>query len=166
MLKHAFTLFFALTIGLSFGQTDRFKRAFEVGLFGGGSYYIGDLNPTQHFIYSKPAGGIIARYNLSTRHSMRFTASYGEVLGDDSKSSDDWQVNRNLNFNSKIIEIAAGFEVTMTRYSINNMKYRITPYFFYELAYFRMNPKTTANGSEINLQEVGTEGQGSELSDK
>ncbi len=159
-------LFFSYSA--AFAQSDKFKRAFEFGFFGGGSYYIGDINPSKHFVYSKPAAGIIARYNLSTRHSMRFTANYGNVYGDDAVSNDDWQVNRNLKFNSTILEVAAGFEICLKKYSINktDYRYRFTPYFFYEIAYFRMNPKTNAVGSDIELGEVGTEGQGSELNQK
>ena len=42
------------------------------------------------------------------------------------------------------------------------MKYPISPYFFYEIAYFRMNPVVkNESGDNISLQELGTEGQGS-----
>lgn len=159
------TLFLCLSF-LSYSQKDKFKAAFEFGLMGGGSYYLGDLNST-HFVHSKPLGGLIVRYNLSNRHSFRFTGSYGNVIGADSKSKDDYQINRNLSFNSSIIEIAMGFEIDLINYRINDMKYPITPYFFYEIAYFRMNPKgKSSNGDDIALQELGTEGQGTLLSDK
>ncbi|MFD1553776.1 hypothetical protein DNU06_09695 [Putridiphycobacter roseus] len=164
--KLQITILFIMSVTLLNAQTDKFKKAFEFGFFGGGAYYIGDLNPTEHFVYSKPAGGIIMRYNLSTRHSMRFTATYGNVYGDDALSADDWQVNRNLNFSSDIYEVAAGFEICLKKYAINNMKYTFTPYLFYELAYFRMNPKTQYEGNDVFLHEIGTEGQGSDLSDK
>lgn len=147
-------------------QSDLFKARFELGVMGGASYYIGDLNPTKHFIYSKPAFGAIVRYNLSTRASLRFTGTYGNVYGQDSKSDDLFQVNRNLDFTSEIYELAVGFEIDLLKYRINDMKYPISPYFFYEIAYFRMNPQTNYNGNEIDLQTLGTEGQGTGLSDK
>ena len=40
-------------------QSQNFRKAFEMGFMGGGSYYIGDINPNKHFIYSKPAFGVI-----------------------------------------------------------------------------------------------------------
>jgi hypothetical protein len=40
------------------------------------------------------------------------------------------------------------------------MKYPITPYFFYEIAYFKMNPTGEMNGEDYSLQALGTEGQG------
>jgi len=158
---------FILSTSISIGQTDKFKRAFECGIFGGGSYYIGDINPNKHFIYSKPAIGGIIRYNFSTRHSLRLTGTYGQVQGNDAQSNNDWQINRNLSFNSKILEAALGFEITLKKYSINKMdyRYRFTPYFFYEIAYFRMNPKSNAVDNDIELNGIGTEGQDSPLSE-
>ena len=46
------------------------------------------------------------------------------------------------------------------------MKYPISPYFFYEIAYFQMNPIAELNGNDVELQQLGTEGQGTSLSDK
>jgi len=156
-----------LLSSLSFAQSQSFKAAFECGFMGGGSYYIGDLNQKKHFIYSKPVGGLIVRYNLSTRHSMRFTASYGQVYGQDSYSDQSYQKNRNLSFSSSIFEIAAGFELDLLRYRINDMRFPISPYLFYEIAYFRMNPIVKSEaGDDISLQELGTEGQGTYLNDK
>ncbi|HIP37767.1 MAG TPA: hypothetical protein EYG85_13030 [Crocinitomix sp.] len=167
MFKHVFISLFVLTVGVSIAQSDRFRAAFEIGVMGGGSYYIGDLNPNTHFKYSDWAAGLIVRYNLSNRHSFRFTASYANVYGDDAMSNDPYQINRNLSFYTDIIEIAAGFEIDLLKYRINDMKYPITPYFFYEIAYFRMNPKVKDEfGDEISLQELGTEGQGTILNSK
>jgi len=114
----------------------------------------------------KPAFGAIVRYNLSTRASLRFTGTYGNVWASDAKSDDPFQVDRNLNFKSKIYELAFGIEIDLFKYRINDMNYPISPYFFYEVAYFRMNPMTSYNGNEINLQTLGTEGQGTALSQK
>ena len=133
MLSKLFATLLLFISSLSFSQKDKFKAAFEFGLMGGGAYYLGDLN-SSHFTQSKLAGGIIVRYNLSNRHSFRFTGSYANVYGADSKSKNDYQVNRNLSFESSIIEIALGFEIDLINYRINDMKYPITPYFFYELA--------------------------------
>ena len=151
-------------LGNSFSQSKTFRARFEMGFMGGGSYYIGDLNHSKHFVYSKPAIGAIVRYNLTTRASLRFTATYGQVWGSDSKSDDPLEVNRNLAFTSKLYEIAAGIEVDLFKYRINDMKYPVSPYFFYEIAYLRMDPRTQFDGNDIALQALGTEGQGTSLS--
>ncbi|MBK9191493.1 MAG: outer membrane beta-barrel protein [Crocinitomicaceae bacterium] len=159
-------LFGVLLIFSSAGYSQGFKTAAEMGVFGGGSYYIGDLNPDVHFMYSKPAFGAIFRYNLTKRYSLRFTGSYGNVYGQDSDSDDPFSQMRNLSFKSDILELAFGVEIDLFNYNINNMKDPISPYFFYEIAYFKMNPTGELNGEDYDLQSLGTEGQGTALSDK
>lgn len=157
------SLFF---ISFNFANGQGFKTAAEMGFFGGGSYYIGDLNPNKHFVYSKPAFGAIFRYNLTKRYSLRFTGTYGNVYGQDADSDDPFLVQRNLNFKTKIMELAFGIEIDLFNYNINNMKEPITPYFFYEIAYYKINPTGSLNGEDYTLQNLGTEGQGTPLSDK
>jgi hypothetical protein len=103
---------------------------------------------------------------MTTRWSWRFTATYGNVHGADSQSDDPFQLNRNLSFKSHILELAAGVEIDLFKYRINDMKYPISPYFFYEIAYFNMNPQGEYLGNPVDLQPLGTEGQGTALSDK
>jgi hypothetical protein len=43
-------------------QLQNFLSKSEVGIFGGASYYIGDLNTLAHFKNSEVAFGIIAKY--------------------------------------------------------------------------------------------------------
>jgi hypothetical protein len=167
MLKRVIFIMCLFVVSASNAQSQNFRKAFEMGFMGGGSYYIGDINPNKHFIYSKPAFGVIARYNLSKRHSFRATASYGSVVGQDAKSKDSYQLNRNLSFSSTILELAVGFEIDLLKYRISDTKYPVSPYFFYEIAYFRMNPVVKGDNDEkIVLQEIGTEGQGTVLSSK
>ncbi len=162
-----FLLIVFLSLSTSFVSFSQgFKTAAEFGFFGGGSYYIGDLNPAKHFVYSKPAFGAIFRYNLTTRYSIRFTATYGNVYGSDADADDPFMVQRNLSFKSDILELAFGVELDLFKYRINDMKYPITPYFFYEIAYFKMNPTGEMNGEDFSLQALGTEGQGTSLNDK
>ena len=163
--KHIFLTIFLFVSGAT-GFAQGFKTAAEFGFYGGGSYYLGDLNPAKHFVYSKPAFGAIFRYNLTRRYSLRLTASYGNVYGNDADADDAFQVQRNLSFKSDILELAFGVELDWFEYNINNMKHPITPYFFYEIAFFKMNPTAELNGEDYTLQNLGTEGQGTTLSDK
>lgn len=165
-MRHILLIFLLAVLGNAYSQPSSFRARFEMGFMGGGSYYTGDLSNGKHFSRSRPAAGVIFRYNISTRASLRFTGTYGSVWGDDSRSDNSVDVNRNLNFQSKIWEVAAGVEIDLFKYRINDMAYPISPYFFYEIAYFRMDPMTSHNGNEIALQPLGTEGQGTSLSDK
>ena len=146
--------------------TQAYKTSTEIGVYGGGSYYIGDLSRKINAINSKAAFGLIYRYNISTRHSVRATAFYGNVFADDANGITQQQINRNLNFKSTVFELALGYEVDLFKYRINDMKYPISPYFFYQIAYTRINPKAEFEGKEIDLQPLGTEGQNTSASNK
>lgn len=166
MQKKLWMLWIGCGMAINYANCQPYKTATEIGFYGGGSYYLGDLNQNQHFTNSRAAFGLVYRYNLSTRHSIRATAFYGTVYGDDVEAKTQALVNRNLNFQSNIFELAIGYEIDLFKYRITDMKYPISPYFFYQVAYMRMNPTTTYNGNTVALQPLGTEGQGTSLSTK
>lgn len=162
-------LLFVVICCLSFNagaQRKTFWSKSELGVMFGGSYYVGDLNPVHHFRDSKIALGIIYRYNLHQRASLRVNLSTGTLMGSDSKSDIAYNKNRNLFFQSRIFEVAAGAEINIFKFRTNNFRYGITPYFFYQLGLFYHNPKAVYKGRLIPLQELGTEGQGTDLTDK
>lgn len=132
----------------------------------GGSYYIGDLNPYQHFQNTQLSGGLLYRYTINSRIELRANILYGQVGANDADSKIDLHRDRNLSFQSDIWELAGGIEFHYFNYQIGNEKYFFTPYMFIEMGVFRMNPMTEFNGDMVELQPLGTEGQGSSLSDK
>jgi len=120
MRRCFFIVLFILLTGQAFSQKS------EVGLFLGGSYYLGDLNPQLHFVLTKPAFGIIYRYNFNQRVTLKLDALYGNVAGDDAISKAN--TNRNLNFKSPIIEISPNVEINFLPYQIGNYKLPFTTY--------------------------------------
>lgn len=129
------------------------QKTMEVGFFGGGSYYIGDLNPAVHFMLTKPAYGVVARINLDPRWSVKLNGYRGEVAGDDnvSKKVED----RELNFNSKVTDISAVVEFNFFNYTTGSTRNNLTPYIFGGIGVFIFDPQS--NG--LNLKDLGTEGQ-------
>jgi len=138
----------------------------ELGFLVGGSYYLGDLNQYGHFKDLQPAGGLIYRLNINSRLALRFNAMYGSVKADDKDSRYSQLRNRNLNLKSDIWELGGGLEFNYWPFQIGHPRYKGTAYLLVELAVFHFNPKTTYNDKEVVLQEIGTEGQGSNLSSK
>jgi len=134
----------------------------EVGVFGGCSFYLGDLNPNGLFKFSLPAGGIIYRYNINNRFAARLNALIGEVTAYDNQSSSAYQQNRNLNFRSPIDEFSGEFEFNFFEYEIGNPKFNFSPYIFGGFGFFRMNPQGDINGQWVDLQPLHTEGQGTQ----
>lgn len=129
----------------------------------GGTYYIGDLNQFGHFKNMDPALGLIYRFNIHSRLAFRVNALYGTVSAADADSRFSQLRNRNLNFNSEIIELASGVEFNYWPFQIGHKRHKHTAYFLAELGLFYFNPKTDFNGTEIKLRDVGTEGQASDL---
>lgn len=133
----------------------------------GGSYYLGDLNRFTHFGKNTgPAGGFILRRNMNQRYSTRVTAFYGRVSGFDYRSSSSSQVNRNLGFRSNIFELAYGIEMNYKNFALGKSETVFSPYLFIQLAFFKMNPQAYYGGQWIDLQPLGTEGQGTSENDK
>ncbi len=134
----------------------------EVGLTGGVTYYIGDLNPTRHYPEDmKPAGGLVSRHTHNDRYALRFQGLYGVLEAFDSKSDDPLQQMRNLHFRSRLFEGAVLFEVNFFKYrGRGKLAKRWTPFMFAGLCYFRASPQTLLNDTWYDLQPLGTEGQG------
>lgn len=149
------------------GQSHNGRSRSELGGMIGGSYYLGDLNPYKQFYQTNLSGGLIYRFNLHPRASFRATLMYGKVEAYDSDSKRAVIQDRNLSFSSTIFEAAGGFEINYFPFQLGHDRYKGTAYLFGELAMFRMNPKAvTDNGGEVELADLGTEGQGSSLSNK
>jgi len=145
-------------------QHNNWSRS-ELGIMGGASYYIGDLNQ-KHFKNSNLAGQLMFRYNINSRLAFRSNFTYAFVEGYDNQSNRDVYKNRNLSFQSEIYELGAGMEITYFPFEIGNKRYRGTAYLLAELALAKIDPKTNFNGSLVELQPLGTEGQGTSASDR
>jgi hypothetical protein len=156
-------LFFPLAL---FGQSTNHRFKSELGFMFGGSYYIGDLNQFNHFKNTKMAGGLVYRYNVHSRLSLRGNFTYGTVEASDADSKRDLYVNRNLSFQSEIFELAGGLEFNYFPFQLGHDRYKGTAYILTEIGFFRMNPMAEWNGELVELQPLGTEGQGSALSSK
>lgn len=162
MLKKALLYLFCGLALTSIAQSR--KRTFrqrEIGFLAGGSYYIGDLNPRNHFKATHPAAGLFFRYTTNYRYAFRFGFNYGSISGDDSKSSEPDQVERNLKFRSKLYELSAIAEFNFVEYRIGNDKHPFTLFIFAGLAGFYFNPEANIGNGYQSLPGEKTEGQGS-----
>jgi hypothetical protein len=168
-MRHCVLLFFLFISSLSLLAQKSFGERSELGFQVGGSYYTGDLNRMGHFQQVSLAGGIIYRYNVNPRFALRSTALVGQIKGNDAKSKNEYFQNRNLNFNSILIEGSFGVEFNYLTYVTGRTygeRYWLSSYMFAQLAGFYFNPKTEFEGNSYELQPLGTEGQGTSLSNE
>src|SRR6056300_1337266 len=81
------------------------QEGWEVGLMGGISYYVGDLNTN----YSLKSPGhyfsAVGRYNFNSRLSAKGGVGLSRVMANDQFSSNIYERARNLSFRSDIKEI-------------------------------------------------------------
>ncbi len=134
----------------------------EIGGTIGASYYIGDLNPVDHYPRdTKLAGGLVFRHNFDDRYALRIQGLYGTLQAYDSDSKDTLQLIRNLHFTSKLIEVSMLLEINFFKYRAKGKDGKNwTPFVFGGLAYFRTNPQAQLDDTWYDLQPLGTEGQG------
>lgn len=137
------------------------QKSYELGIFLGGSFYIGDLNPNGYFDqFTRFAAGGIFRYNLNNRFALRANLLFGTLTADDSQSPSASQRERNLNFKSPVDELSAQVEFNFLEYEMGNSKHAFTPFIFAGFGAFKMNPKAQVSNQWVALQPLGTEGQG------
>ncbi|MBA3899541.1 MAG: outer membrane beta-barrel protein [Bacteroidetes bacterium] len=137
-----------------------FSQGSEIGPFIGGSYYMGELNPGKQFYNTQPAFGLIYRRPLNPRYAIKANFIVGNVEAYDSDSNNPAQVNRNLNFRSRIYDLSGQLEFNFLPFEIGDKTKPFSPYIFAGLAIFRFNPQAEVNGQWVDLKPLSTEGQG------
>jgi len=146
----------------------------EIGIFAGGSYYMGELNPGKQFYNTNFAPGLLYRYNMKdNRWVLRVHFTYGVVDARDSDSKIQANLERNLDFSSTIIEAGPILELNFIEYEMgsktnfgNKNRNSGTAYIFAGINFFRMKPEGSLDNIMIELQPLGTEGQGSSQNSK
>ncbi len=103
-------------------------QVFEIGLFAGGSNYVGDIGPSYYINPNFPAAGGIAKFNFTPRINFRGSLMYTQLNAKDSKSDSDFRVQRGLSMANNILEASGGLEFNFFKYSMNQVGFDQTPY--------------------------------------
>jgi opacity protein-like surface antigen len=143
-------------------QAQQFKPNTEIGILLGASYYLGDLN-TVHFNQSSPAAGVVIRKNIDKRFAYKAEIMYLNLRSDERDSDDAIAASRGLHFRSPVYELSGQVEFNFLPYDPGNPLYTWTPFVYVGVSIFNFNPQAeneNTNGEWVNLQELGTEGQG------
>lgn len=106
------------------------SQIYEIGVFGGGSNFIGDVGATNYISPNQPALGAILKWNRSPRHSWRVSLIYSDLEGVDGKSDDPRRVQRGYSFKNSILEISAGMEFTFFDFNLHDVGTKFTPYLY------------------------------------
>lgn len=135
----------------------------DIGVLGGVSTYQGDISPLNWKVSTGQlygAYGAFVRMNVLPATAAKFHMLSARISGQDKNSVDESRVSRNLSFRSQIFEIGGALEVILTDFSPFTRRSPLKPYVTIGYNIFHFNPKAKYNGEWIELQPLGTEGQG------
>tara|TARA_R110002049_G_scaffold293731_2_gene478958 strand:+ start:3675 stop:4364 length:690 start_codon:yes stop_codon:yes gene_type:complete len=102
----------------------------ELGVFAGGSNFIGDVGATDYILPNSPTLGLLYKWNKSPRHSWRASLIYSDLKAKDSKSDDPRRIQRDYSFDSNVLEISAGLEFNFFDFNLHSGKKMATPYLY------------------------------------
>ena len=128
MKKELLTIVFVCVTSITWSQIH------EIGVFMGGTNYIGDVGSTNYISHNNIGGGLVYKYNLNPRIALRGTISILGINGDDAKSSNEIRRNRNFSFSNTIKELAIGIEYNFFEYDMTTISQGYTPYILLEIA--------------------------------
>ena len=105
-------------------------QIYEVGVFVGGSNFIGDVGATNYISPNQPAFGAIFKWNRSPRHSFRASLIFADIEGVDGKSDDPRRIQRRYSFQNSIFEASIGMEFTFWEFDLHTSGIKGTPYLY------------------------------------
>ncbi len=106
------------------------------------------------------------QYYLKRNLSIRGNFLYAYLSGDDKNTIEPFRSNRNLHFRSTAIELTGMVQYYLLREEpgrkshFDNRPFTMNIYVFLGIGAMYFNPKANYNGEWVELQPLGTEGQG------
>jgi len=121
---------------LLLGFTSVNAQIHEIGVFLGGSNYIGDVGPTTYIAPNEFAYGLLYKWNKSPRHSWRFSYNQAKITSSDLKSNSPGRTQRGYNFENDLKEVSLGLEFNFFDFNLHDFETKITPYIYSGVSYF------------------------------
>jgi len=118
----------------------------ELGIYLGGSNYIGDIGPTNYIKPNELAYGILYKWNKSPRHSWRISYTQAKITSRDSDSDVPGRKLRDYDFENSIKEVSLGLEFNFFDFNLHELKQQLTPYIYTGVSYFIYDQEFQANG--------------------
>lgn len=109
----------------------------ELGVFIGGSNYVGDIGPTTYIAPNEPAVGLLYKWNKSPRHSWRLSYTQSKISSNDLDSKEPSRNQRGYSFENRLKELSLGLEFNFFDFDLHHFGKKITPYVYSGLSYFK-----------------------------
>ena len=118
----------------------------EVGVFLGGSNFIGDVGKTNYVSPNELAFGVLYKWNKSPRHSFRFSYMQSSISGNDLDSEVPGRKLRGFSFKNDVKEVSVGIEFDFFDFNLHDGKKKLTPYVCLGVSYFAYDELFVVNG--------------------
>lgn len=118
----------------------------EIGVFIGGSNYIGDVGPTTYITPNEPAIGLLYKWNKSPRHAYRFSYTQSKISSNDLDSDEPGRSLRGYRFENNIKEVSLALEFNFFDFNLNGLERKITPYVYSGINYTMYDGLFIING--------------------
>lgn len=146
LMKRIFLFIFIL------GLTKLNAQIHEVGVFLGGSNYIGDVGKANYVNPNELAYGLIYKWNKSPRHSWRISYTQSKITANDLGSEVPGRFKRGYDFENNIKELSLGLEFNFFDFNLHNFDKLVTPYVYSGLSYTNYDELYVINGvSKIDI---------------
>ena len=106
-----------------------------MGVFGGTSYYLGDINQSRQFYAPSPSAGALYKLALNKRTAISARAYYAQFRGNDHDFNNQFQQNRNISFSASLVDINAVYEFNFLPFQFDAREPIFSPYLFVGLGY-------------------------------
>ena len=134
----------------------------ELGLQVGASNYVGDLSNNSVSMYlgeSHLAIGAFGTYHFGRMFAATFEFNYGVISGQDANAPLEDVRQRNLSFRSMLLDGALTGEFYIPGFQPYNLASPVSGFVFAGVGFQAFNPRALYEGTWVELQPLGTEGQ-------
>ena len=109
----------------------------EIGVFLGGSNYIGDVGTDRYLDPNELAYWLIYKWNLTDRYSFRGGVTFTTLRENEFNNNVINRFRRSYKVENSLQEFTGGIEINFKEFNLHDPKLSFTPYIFYGLSYFR-----------------------------
>lgn len=129
--------FFSVFMLLVFSAAAGISQTYEVGVYAGGSNFIGDVGNSSYIAPNALVFGGIAKWNRSPRHAFRASILYANLDASDLDSDDSRRQQRGYSFTGSLIEGSVGIEYNFWDFDMHqSFDKPHTPYLYTGFTYF------------------------------
>ena len=147
------TVFFALIFACNFAAS----QINELGVYFGGTNFIGDIGATNYINPEKVAFGAIYKWNMKSRYALRGSIIHAQLQASD-YDTDTSRRERGFDFTNSVTELSAGLEFNFLDFDLHSERPVATPYiatglslFFYDGLFYDTTGRQLSSNSETSL---------------